>query len=165
MKPAIEAFLRDDIIWNIMKGIRIVSDNQPVPVNPNSTERMTVSINTQAKMVFKTLTALYVLNPSLLIPAQSPKNPSNKTTAITARYCSVLSAVKFIKYEPINAPTVLSAVIIVIQVDLNKYILVSIIYFISELVINVYVNELLQIVAALFTTSINLSKSAFAAIT
>jgi hypothetical protein len=56
MKPLIEAFLRAEISWKTIKGIKMVSDNQDVPLNPNSTERITVNINIQANSVFKTLT-------------------------------------------------------------------------------------------------------------
>jgi hypothetical protein len=37
------------------------------------------------------------------VPAQIPKNPSVNSTPTTARYCSALSRVRFIKYEHINA--------------------------------------------------------------
>tara|TARA_B110000259_G_C13964194_1_gene381939 strand:+ start:1134 stop:1310 length:177 start_codon:yes stop_codon:yes gene_type:complete len=58
MNPAIEAFLRADIIWNTIKGAKIVSDNQDVPSNPNSMDNITVRINSHANMFLTTLRAL-----------------------------------------------------------------------------------------------------------
>ena len=58
MNPAIDAFLRADIIWNTIKGASIVSDNQDVPSNPSSIDNITVRINSHANTFLITLRAL-----------------------------------------------------------------------------------------------------------
>ena len=72
--------------------------SHPVPANPFSTIRTTVRIAIHAKVFLVILNALYVLNPSLLQPAQTPKMPSNHNTEQTAKYCSMFSIDKSKKY-------------------------------------------------------------------
>jgi len=81
----VEAFFRIEINWNTKNGAIIVSLNQAVPVNPFSIDSTAASITTQKPKVFSTLSAFLVWNPSLLIPAHTPKNPSAKTTNPTER--------------------------------------------------------------------------------
>jgi hypothetical protein len=45
-----------------------------------------------------------------LVPAITPKKPSMKTIATTAKYCSELLAVRFKKYVPIKAQRVVKVV-------------------------------------------------------
>jgi len=47
MKPLIEAFLRAEISWKTIKGIKMVYDNEEVTLNTKSTERITDNINTK----------------------------------------------------------------------------------------------------------------------
>jgi hypothetical protein len=58
MNPAIDAFLRADTIWNTINGAMIVSDNQDVPLKPNSIDSITVRITIHANIFFRTLRAL-----------------------------------------------------------------------------------------------------------
>ena len=102
MKPHIDAFFNALINWKITNGISIVSLNHVVPLNPCSTKSITVKNMHQTAAVLITLNALNVLNPSRLAPAITPKNPSKKTTAINAKYCSEYVIVKLKKYVQIN---------------------------------------------------------------
>ena len=85
--PSNEAFLRILVIWNKRKGNTMVSLNQNVPGNPNSTLKSAVRSIIQKKRDLSTFNALKVLNPSRFDPAHIPKNPSTAKTDTTARYC------------------------------------------------------------------------------
>ena len=88
MNPAMDAFFNALNNSKTINGTNIVSLNQPVPGNPFSTSNNTVKITIHVTVVSYTIGALNVWKPSRLTPATIPKNPSNNTTAINAKYCS-----------------------------------------------------------------------------
>ena len=71
----------------------MVSLSQLVPLKANSIDNIVNRIKHHANIVLRTFNALYVLNPSLLTPAMTPKKPSNKVTVSTERNCSALVTV------------------------------------------------------------------------